>query len=92
MKEIKAFLLTGCPYCRKGLTAYEELCREHPEYKNIPVEWIMEDKQPELADRYDYYRVPSLFVDEEKLYECDPGQDYEQIRANFARVLQAALQ
>lgn len=91
MKKITAFLLTGCPYCRKGLKAYEQLCEEHPEYKKIPVDWIYEDKEPELADKYDYYRVPSLFLGDEKLYECDPEQDYREIRENFDRALQAAL-
>ena len=91
MKTVKAFLLTGCPYCRNGLKAYEQLCTEHPEYKDIPVEWISEDEYPDVADRYDYYHVPSLFVDEEKLYECEPGQDYDQIYENFDRVLNAAM-
>lgn len=91
MKKITAFLLTGCPYCRNGLKAYDELCKEHPEYKDISIDWIYEDKEPELADKYDYYRVPSLFFGDEKLYECEPGQDYDEIRENFEQVLQAAL-
>jgi glutaredoxin len=91
VKKITAFLLTGCPYCRNGLKEYNELCEEHPEYKNIPVDWIYEDKQPEVADQYDYYYVPTLFIGDEKLYECKPGQDINQIRENFERVLQEAL-
>lgn len=91
MKKITAFLLTGCPYCRNGRKAYEELCTEHQEYGEIPVDWIYEDEQPDVADRYDYYHVPSLFIDDEKLYECEPGEGYEQIREHFDRVLKTAL-
>ena len=91
MKTVKAFLLTGCPYCRNGLRAYDELCEKHPEYNDIPVDWVYEDKQPEVADQYDYYYVPTLFIGDEKLYECKPGQGIDQIRENFDRVLQEAL-
>lgn len=91
MKKITAFLLTGCPYCRNGLKAYKELCEEHPGYKNIPVDWIYEDKQPDVADHYDYYYVPTLFIGDKKLYECKPGQSMEMIRENFSQVLQEAL-
>ena len=45
----------------------------------------------EVADQYDYYYVPTLFIGDEKLYECKPGQGIDQIRENFDRVLQEAL-
>ena len=64
---------------------------KHPEYNDIPVDWVYEDKQPEVADQYDYYYVPTLFIGDEKLYECKPGQDIDQIRENFNQVLQEAL-
>ena len=69
----------------------DELCEKHPEYNDIPVDWVYEDKQPEVADQYDYYYVPTLFIGDEKLYECKPGQDIDQIRENFNQVLQEAL-
>lgn len=35
----------------------------------MPVEVIDELEQPALADRYDYYYVPSYFIGSEKLHE-----------------------
>ena len=58
---------------------------------DIPVDWIYEDKQPDVADQYDYNNVPSLFIGDEKLYECKPGQNMEMIRESFHQVLQEAL-
>ena len=29
MKQVKAFILTGCPYCKKARLAYNELCENN---------------------------------------------------------------
>lgn len=93
MREIIIFYLTGCPYCDAARRAVEELRQESPAYEALALRWIEENEERALADSYDYYRVPSLFYGEDKLYECSPLQGYEtikaRIRAAFDRVLTA---
>ena len=52
---------------------------------------IEESREPELADRYDYYAVPSCYVGGEKLFEAHIGMSYEDIKREVKRVLEAAL-
>ena len=72
---------------------FEELCQK-PEYANAEVEVIDEQLQPELVTPYNgkYYYVPSLFIDGEKLFEAQPGQDYETIKAAVEKTLKAAAE
>ena len=83
--------LTNCPYCRNAKKALEALQAENPGYAALELEWIEESRQPELAERYDYYYVPSVFAGEEKLYECSPAEDYEAIKAHLRAALDRAL-
>ena len=93
MREIKIFYLTGCPYCDAARRAVAELLQENPAYGAMTLRWIEENEERALADSYDYYRVPSLFYGEDKLYECSPLHGYEtimaRIRAAFDQVLGA---
>ena len=66
MKQVKAFILTGCPYCKKARLAYNELCENNASYREVPVDWILEDQQPDIADQYDYYYTPTMYVDEHR--------------------------
>lgn len=91
MKDITVFYLASCPYCKNARRAIDELCAENPAYAALKLDWIEESEQPDLAERYDYYSVPSLFCGEEKLYEAHFTHSYsvikESIRAAFDRVL-----
>jgi len=69
MKELTMFVLENCPHCKLALKCQEELMAEHPEYRDIAIKLIDEKKQPEIADKYDYYYVPSYFMGDEKLFE-----------------------
>ena len=69
MKELTLFVMRGCPHCRMAQQFTEELCREDPRLRQIPIRQIDENEQPELANRYDYYYVPCYFMGEEKLHE-----------------------
>ena len=86
--KLTAFILPGCPYCIQARELIAELCAGHPEYAAIGIEWIDESAEPQLADRYDYYRVPSFFLGEEKLYEASPlwsrARAKEKLNAMFA--------
>ena len=93
MKEIKIFYLTNCPYCINARKAVAELCAENPAYRELKLNWIEEREQPEIADKYDYYSVPSLFFGDQKLYEAHFTHRYdtikEHIRSAFEQVLSA---
>ncbi len=69
MKEITYFMMDACPYCKKAQAWLDELMAEHPEYKKIPMKVIDERKQPDIANKYDYYLVPTFYVDGVKLHE-----------------------
>jgi len=91
MKEITLFHLDHCPYCRNARRALEELTAENPAYGEIAIDWVEESREPDRANAYDYYHVPTIFHGDEKLYEAHPGESYEdckaQIRAALDRVL-----
>ena len=69
MKEITFFMMDVCPYCIKAQKWLDELYQEHPEYKKIPMKVIDERKQPDIANKFDYYLVPTFYVDGVKLHE-----------------------
>ena len=52
---------------------------------------IEESIQPEIANRYDYYAVPTFYVGGEKVFEAHIGMSYEDIRAEVKKALDAAL-
>ena len=83
MPKATIFYLTNCPYCRNAQRAVRELQAEDPACAGLEIEWIEESQQPALADSYDYYRVPSVFLGREKLYECSPADDYDAIKAGL---------
>jgi len=69
MKEIKLFYLKNCPFCKKALRCIEELKAGHAELAAVEIEMIEESEQPDVADRYDYYYVPTFYVDGVKEHE-----------------------
>ena len=86
------FYLEDCGYCAKARQALEELFRENPAYRDLPLTRIEESRQPELADQYDYYAVPTYFVDGRKIFEARLFMSYEEIKAGTKAALDAALQ
>ena len=91
MREIEIFYLTGCPYCDHARRAVAELQREDPAYQALSLRWIEENQEPALADSYDYYRVPSLFYEGTKLYECSPLHGYEAVKAHIKSAFDQVL-
>ena len=83
--------LEDCGYCAKARKALEELYAENPGYREVPIRMIEESREPELADQYDYYAVPSFFDGKEKLFEAHLFMSYEDIRDEVRRVLDYAL-
>ena len=91
MKELTMFYLEDCGYCAKARKALSELYEENEAYKTVPIQMIEESEQPELADQYDYYAVPSFFDGKEKLFEAHLFMSYEDIKAEVQRVLDYAI-
>ena len=69
MKTITLFYQERCPFCKKAFRYIEELKEEHPEFRDLRIETIEETLQPELADQYDYYYVPTFYLDGQKEHE-----------------------
>lgn len=69
MKKILFFELKMCPHCRKARRFLEELYEENPQYREIEIEFIEERKNKEIAKQYDYYFVPTLYLDGVKVHE-----------------------
>lgn len=84
--KLTLFYFPECPHCRLALKLLEDLKAEDSRYAAIEIEKINERTQPELADRYDYYYVPTFFLGQEKLHEGHAE------REDIVRVLERALQ
>lgn len=69
MKKVKLFYLQHCPFCKKAFRYIEEAKAKHAELADLEIELIEESEQAEVADRYDYYYVPTFYVDEQKVHE-----------------------
>ena len=69
MKKVKMFYQPKCPFCKMAFKYIDELKQEHPEFKDVVFETIDELEEPELADTFDYYYVPTFYVDGEKVHE-----------------------
>ena len=63
MKPVKLFYLRSCPFCKKALRYIDEARAAHPELAAVGVEMI------EVADAFDYYYVPTFYVDGVKVHE-----------------------
>jgi glutaredoxin len=68
MKPIKLFYLKSCPYCRQAFSFIETL-KTQDAYKAIDIELIEESEESKIANSYDYYYVPTFYVDGEKVSE-----------------------
>ena len=91
MRKITLFYLTDCPYCRNAKRALEELKKENPAYGEIEIDWVEESEQPEVAGKYDYYYVPTIYVGDKKMYEAKPSESYAVCKENVKAVLDAVL-
>lgn len=69
MKSILIFYQEQCPFCRKAFRYIEELKAECPAYGSIDIRTVEETQEPQLADRYDYYYVPTFYMDGIKVHE-----------------------
>jgi len=69
MKKVTMFMSASCPYCREALRYMDELFARDGRYKAVEIEKIDENTHPEIADKYDYYYIPTYYVGDVKLHE-----------------------
>ena len=69
MKRIQLFYLKNCPFCKKAFRYIEEAKAAHPELQSLQIDLIEESEEPALADQYDYYYVPTFYIDGVKVHE-----------------------
>ena len=53
----------------KALRYIEQAKAAHPELQPVAIEMIEESEQSDLADTFDYYYVPTFYVDGVKVHE-----------------------
>lgn len=90
MKKLTMIEMEGCPYCANAHRAMEALRTEG--YEGVEIDFIDENKEPAKTQPFagQYYYVPSIFMDGEKLYEAQPGHSYDKIYAEVKRVFDTA--
>lgn len=69
MKKLQIFYQERCPFCKRAFQYIEELKRENPEYNNIEIKLVEETQEAEYADTFDYYYVPTFYLDGVKIHE-----------------------
>ena len=67
--KVVMFMLPNCPYCKKADKYIEELCCENPRYREIEIARIDEKANALHATKYDYFYVPSFYINEVKIHE-----------------------
>ncbi|MDR1600936.1 MAG: thioredoxin family protein [Tannerella sp.] len=85
MKSVKLFYLKSCPYCHKALSYIDEL-KKQDAFKNLEIEMIEESEEPDVADQYDYFYVPTCYVDGIKVHEG--AATFEEIEAVFRKAIE----
>ena len=75
MKHVKMMVLEHCPHCRKAFEYIDELIEENMLYRNIEIEVIDEVKEEEKTQGYDYWYVPTFFVNNQKIHEGVPTKE-----------------
>jgi hypothetical protein len=47
----------------------EELKKENPKYEDVEIKIIDEEREPDIAKKYDYYYVPTYYIGSTKVHE-----------------------
>jgi len=69
MKKITMFTMEACPYCVEARKWMNQVAESDGKYKNIELIIIDEVEEPDLAAKFDYYYVPTYYLDDEKVHE-----------------------
>ena len=69
MKKITMFTMQSCPYCQRARKWMSEVLESDANYKKIPLTIIDEVEEPDIAEKFDYYYVPTYYLDDKKVHE-----------------------
>jgi len=69
------FETSWCPHCRRAHRLMDELMHENPKYKELKIRVIDEEKEADIANQYNYYYVPTYYLDSEKIHEGVPNKE-----------------
>ncbi|MFZ7104316.1 MAG: glutaredoxin family protein [Peptococcaceae bacterium] len=86
MHTVIMLVTNWCPHCKNALLWMDELQKENPQYSKIELRIIDEEREPAAANQYDYYYVPTYFVNGVKLHEGVPSKDI--VRKVLAKALE----
>lgn len=86
MKKVTMFITSWCPYCRQAMTFIDKLKQENPEFQKLEIEIIDEELHPEISKNFDYYYVPTFYIETDKAHEGVPT--LEIVRKVFDTALQ----
>ena len=86
MKTVNVFITSWCPHCKRAISWIEELKNENPKFAAIEVNIIDEELHPEISKQYDYYYVPTYYVDGVKIYEGGTTKDIARLALEKACV------
>ena len=78
MKTITMLETSWCPYCKVARNLIQELKSEYPEYESIAVDYVDEEEFPEISSQYNYYYVPTIYHEKNKLHEGIPTKEIYQ--------------
>lgn len=74
-KHVKMMMLDSCPHCKKAFEIMDELQEKYPEFTRVEIEVIEESQEPQKTDGYDYWYVPTFFVEDIKMHEGVPSSE-----------------
>ncbi len=86
------FYMPGCQYCKRADILMLELQNNNAEYNNVRILKVDEQARPDIAAKFTHDRVPAFFLGDNKLYEADPGETRDQMKANLEKVFKAAIE
>ncbi|MFH1512765.1 MAG: glutathione S-transferase N-terminal domain-containing protein [Bacillota bacterium] len=69
MKKVVLFHFESCPFCRVARRWIGEAQTENPALQAVEIELIDERQHPAIARQYDYWLVPTFYVDGNKVHE-----------------------
>jgi thioredoxin 1 len=85
MKPVTMFITNWCPYCNRAISWIDELKKENPQFANLEVNIIDEERNPEISKQFDYYYVPTYYIENNKIYEGGKTKDI--IREVFEKAI-----
>ena len=86
MKKLQIFYQKDCPHCQKAFEFIDELQDENDLYRLIKPHLVEELLEIDYAAMFDYFLVPTFYIDEEKVHEGVINK--EQVR----KILDATLE